>query len=80
MMQIDIHFRNKDEPKKVTYEYDMFLRLDDSVVNHQKEKLTFHNPNEEFKKKLIKGGGIVSRKFFVFFSLLLANTVVLVHH
>lgn len=63
ILPIEIYFRTND-PKKASFEYDMFLRLDDSVVNYRKEKMTFYNPNEEFKKKLIKGGGIVSRTFY----------------
>lgn len=44
----------------------MVLRLNDTVVNIQKEKLTFLNPNEDFKKKLIKSGATVSKLSSIF--------------
>ena len=58
-MPIDIYFKNKEEPKKIRFQYDLFLKLDDTPVNHIRcEKLTFQNPTEEFKKKLLKAGGV----------------------
>ena len=59
LLPIDIYFKNKEEPKKITFMYDLFLKLDDTPVNHIRcEKLTFQNPTEEFKKKLLKAGGV----------------------
>ena len=59
-LPIDIYFKNKEEPKKLRFKYDLFLKLGDSPpVNHIRcEKLTFQNPTEEFKKKLLKAGGV----------------------
>ncbi|CAC5410618.1 MLLT1_3 [Mytilus coruscus] len=57
-LPIDIYFKNKEEPKKIRFQYDLFLKLDDTPVDHiQCEKLTFQNPTDEFKKKLLKSGG-----------------------
>lgn len=59
LLPIDIYFKNKEEPKKIRFQYDLFLKLDDTPVNHIRcEKLTFQNPTEEFKKKLLKAGGV----------------------
>ncbi|KAG8454733.1 hypothetical protein GDO86_001087 [Hymenochirus boettgeri] len=60
MLPIEVHFKNKEEPKKVSFTYDLFLNLEgNSFVNHLRcEKLTFNNPTKEFCKKLLKGGGI----------------------
>lgn len=57
-LPIDIYFRNKEEPKMITYYYDLNLLVGDSVSNLRREKLTFQNPSEDFKKKLIKSGGV----------------------
>lgn len=50
----------QEEPKKVRFDYDLFLHLDGHPpVNHLRcEKLTFNNPTEEFRKKLLKAGGV----------------------
>ena len=60
LLPIEIYFRNREEPKKIKFEYDLFLRLDDAPpVHHIRcEKLTFQNPTEDFRKKLIKAGGV----------------------
>lgn len=65
LLPINIYFKNKEEPKKIAFEYDMFLRLDGSVSNTRREKLTFTNPSDDFKKLLLKAGG-VSFDFFYF--------------
>ena len=62
MLPVEVHFRNKDEPKKVRFEYDLLLpNLNDPPINQiRSECLTFQNPSEEFRQKLLKAGGIVS--------------------
>ncbi|XP_029310316.1 protein AF-9 isoform X2 [Cottoperca gobio] len=59
ILPIEVYFKNKEEPKKVRFDYDLFLHLDGHPpVNHLRcEKLTFNNPTEEFRKKLLKAGG-----------------------
>ncbi|XP_052315422.1 protein AF-9-like isoform X4 [Oncorhynchus keta] len=53
------HCSSQEEPKKVRFDYDLFLHLDGHPpVNHLRcEKLTFNNPTEEFRRKLLKAGG-----------------------
>lgn len=50
----------QEEPKKVRFDYDLFLHLEGHPpVNHLRcEKLTFNNPTEEFHRKLLKAGGV----------------------
>lgn len=50
----------QEEPKKVCFNYDLFLNLEGNPpVNHLRcEKLTFNNPTKEFRRKLIKAGGV----------------------
>ncbi|KAM9500383.1 protein AF-9 isoform 2-T2 [Clarias gariepinus] len=59
ILLIEVYFRNKEEPKKVRFEYDLFLHLEGHPpVNHLRcEKLTFNNPTEEFRRKLLKARG-----------------------
>ncbi|XP_072245267.1 protein ENL isoform X4 [Leuresthes tenuis] len=61
LMPIEVYFKNKEEPKKVCFNYDLFLNLEGNPpVNHLRcEKLTFNNPTKEFRSKLIKAGGIL---------------------
>ncbi|XP_043946699.1 protein ENL [Protopterus annectens] len=60
IMYIEVYFKNKEEPKKVCFKYDLFLNLEGNPpVNHLRcEKLTFNNPTKEFLRKLIKAGGV----------------------
>lgn len=59
-MPIDVYFKNKEEPKKVSFTYDLFLHVDgEPPVNHVRwEKLTFRNPTEDFRRKLLLSGGV----------------------
>ncbi|XP_016330262.1 protein AF-9-like isoform X2 [Sinocyclocheilus anshuiensis] len=59
ILPIEVYFKNKEEPKKVRFDYDLFLHLEGHPpVNHLRcEKLTFNNPTEEFCRKLLKAGG-----------------------
>ncbi|KAF6734315.1 Protein ENL [Oryzias melastigma] len=61
LMPIEVYFKNREEPKRVCFNYDLFLNLEGNPpVNHLRcEKLTFNNPTREFRKKLIKAGGIL---------------------
>ncbi|XP_050403136.1 protein AF-9 isoform X2 [Patella vulgata] len=56
---IIIYFRNKEIPKKISFDYDLFLNAENCppINNVRYEKLTFKNPNEEFRQKLLKAGG-----------------------
>ncbi|KAG8455073.1 hypothetical protein GDO86_001336 [Hymenochirus boettgeri] len=61
ILPVEVYFKNKEEPKKVRFDYDLFLHLEGHPpVNHLRcEKLTFNNPTEEFRRKLLKAGGIM---------------------
>lgn len=58
MLLIEIQFKNKEEPRKVVYNYDLFLNLGGPAKSRQTEKLIFKNPGADFKKKLLKSGGV----------------------
>lgn len=53
----------QEEPKKFRFDYDLFLHLEGHPpVNHLRcEKLTFNNPTEEFRRKLLRAGGVGER-------------------
>lgn len=55
MLTIDIYFKNRDDPKKVTFNYD----LDLAPIKSQKEEYVFINPTDEFRRKCLKGGGVI---------------------
>ncbi|KAG8594007.1 hypothetical protein GDO81_001032 [Engystomops pustulosus] len=61
ILPIEVYFKNKEEPKRVCFTYDLFLNLEGNPpVNHLRcEKLTFNNPTMEFRKKLVKAGGVM---------------------
>ena len=60
ILPIEIYFRNKEEPRQIRFDYDLFLHLDGSppVNNVRCEKLTFQNPTDDFRQKLLKAGGV----------------------
>uniref|UniRef100_A0A8C2ABM3 MLLT1 super elongation complex subunit a n=1 Tax=Cyprinus carpio TaxID=7962 RepID=A0A8C2ABM3_CYPCA len=64
LMPIEVYFKNKEEPKKVCFNYDLFLNLEGNPpVNHLRcEKLTFNNPTRDFRRKLVKAGGEPSKE------------------
>jgi transcription initiation factor IIF auxiliary subunit len=39
LLPIDIYFKNKEEPKKIRFQYDLFLKLDDTPSNIIAQKL-----------------------------------------
>lgn len=63
-----IHTIFQEEPKKVRFDYDLFLHLEGHPpVNHLRcEKLTFNNPTEEFRRKLLKAGGVRAMLLIIF--------------
>ena len=76
--RIDIYFRNKGDPRRLTFVHDLALTLDrtpDPIVVARCEKLTFRSPSEEFTQCLLRAGG-VSNWFCCYY--LLTATVVLI--
>ncbi|XP_004929611.1 protein ENL [Bombyx mori] len=53
-LPIEIYLKNKDEPKKITFSYNLTLQQNGFL----KDRYIFKNPSDEFSKKLLKGGGI----------------------
>jgi hypothetical protein len=70
---IDIYFKNKDEPKKFKHNYDLNLQSSGPPITKTlREKYVFTNPAGDFRKKLLKGGGVSDHPVsvrFLFFSL-----------
>lgn len=57
---IEIYLRNRDEPKRIKFNYDLQLQNSGPpIIKVQKEKYVFSVTNDEFKHKLLKGGGLV---------------------
>ncbi|KAJ6637281.1 Protein ENL [Pseudolycoriella hygida] len=63
VLPIDIYFKNRDDPKKITYNYDLSLQNTGTITNVDKKTHTFKNPSEDFRRKLLKGGGFAVNNF-----------------
>nr|CAD7398645.1 unnamed protein product [Timema poppensis] len=61
IIPIEIYFKNKDEPKKVRFDYDLNLQSNGPPISKVvREKYIFPNPSEDLRRRLIKGGGVSS--------------------
>ncbi|CAG2055528.1 unnamed protein product [Timema podura] len=61
IIPIEIYFKNKDEPKKVRFDYDLNLQSNGPPISKVvREKYVFPNPSEDLRRRLIKGGGVSS--------------------
>lgn len=59
IIPIEIYLRNKDEPKKFQITYDLHLQPSGPPINNvTRHAEIFRNPSDEFRKKLLKGGGV----------------------
>ncbi|XP_033207258.1 protein ENL [Belonocnema kinseyi] len=57
---IYVYLKNKDEPKKFHFSYDLQLQPSGPAINKvATHSETFPNPNEDFRKRLLKGGAIM---------------------
>ncbi|XP_037079482.1 protein AF-9-like [Pollicipes pollicipes] len=54
LLPITVHFKNKEN---VTFNHDLVLQNDQPTTNVRKEKLTFQNTSDDFRRLLIRGGG-----------------------
>lgn len=60
-LPIEIYLRNNQEPKKIWFNYEIVLQPSGPPIhNVQKDKYVFHNPSDEFRSRLLKGGALVS--------------------
>lgn len=63
---IDVYFKTKEEKyRKTRYFYDLSLQKSGPLSNLVKYKADFTNPSEEFRRKLIKGGGVSFLQFHI---------------
>lgn len=58
-LSIEIHFKNKDEPRKVIFFYDLDLNQTKPYHRSEKKDFIFENPSDEFRQMLKNGGGVV---------------------
>lgn len=59
LIPIEIYLKNKDEPKKFQISYDLNLQQSGPPINKVVRHVEMINsPSEEFRKKLLKGGGV----------------------
>ncbi|XP_078114725.1 protein ENL-like [Sander vitreus] len=55
LMPIEVYFKNKELPKKMCFKYQLNLKSD----HLRCETLTFNNHTKDFRRKLIKAGGVM---------------------
>eukprot|EP00099_Drosophila_melanogaster_P009848 NP_001262596.1 ENL/AF9-related, isoform C [Drosophila melanogaster] len=59
LLPVEIYFRNRDEPKRIVYQYDLVLQSTGPPQHHVEVKThIFEAPSEEFRTKLMRGGGV----------------------
>ncbi|KAH8243356.1 hypothetical protein KR032_006831 [Drosophila birchii] len=59
LLPVEIFFRNRDEPKRIMYQYDLVLQSTGPPQHHVQVKThIFEAPSEEFRAKLMRGGGV----------------------
>lgn len=59
VIPITIYLKNKDEPKKIQIQYDLTLQHGGPAINNAiRHSEIFTNPADDFRRKLLKGGGV----------------------
>ena len=59
-LPIEVFLRNNGEPKKIRFQYELFLGVGRQVSYSRVEKVTFQNPSALFVTRL-RASGAVSR-------------------
>lgn len=60
ILPIDIYYKCRDDTKKVTYMYDLSLNTAGTFGNKELKTQVFKNPSDDFRRKLLKGGGVAT--------------------
>lgn len=58
-LSIEIHFKNRNEPRKVVFFYDLDLNQTKPYHRSEKKDFIFENPSDDFRQMLKNGGGVV---------------------
>ncbi|XP_057338108.1 protein AF-9 [Microplitis mediator] len=60
LLPIFVYLKNNDEPKKIQIQYDLQLQESGPPINNViRHSELFINPSDDFRRKLLKGGGVV---------------------
>ncbi|CAG0915810.1 unnamed protein product [Notodromas monacha] len=61
LLKIELVFKTSLEPRSAKFDFDLFFNSDPSMDANsiRPEKLTFQKPGEDFKRKLLRGGGVL---------------------
>lgn len=58
-LPIEIYVRNKEEPRKIRFKYELVLQDRGSPpMSRVIREIHVFSPSEDFRRKLIKGGGV----------------------
>lgn len=55
IVQIEIHLKNREEPKRIVFDYDLDLQ----PMKGQLKEFIVQSQSDEFRRKCIKGGGVL---------------------
>ena len=59
-LPVHIYFKTSEDTKKISYIYELTLQQSGPPVSRkQQHSFVFHNPSDEFRNKLIRGGAIL---------------------
>lgn len=58
-LSTEIHFKNRNEPRKVVFFYDLDLNQTKPYHRSEKKDFIFENPSDDFRQMLKNGGGVV---------------------
>jgi len=61
VMPIDVYIKNNGEPKKIRFQYELFLGTVGTVTHNRCEKITFQQPSPLFRERLVNGGAVSAR-------------------
>jgi len=63
-MPIDVYIKNNAEPKKIRFQYELFLGTGGTVTHNRCEKITFQQPSPIFRERLVNGGAVSTRIYY----------------
>lgn len=64
-MPIDVYIKNNGEPKKIRFQYELFLGTVGTITHNRCEKITFQQPSPLFRERLVNGGAVSIRNLCV---------------
>jgi len=55
---IDVYLRNNTVPKKIRFQYELFLSVEGSISQSRYERIVFESPSDVFLSRLLLAGAV----------------------